>query len=136
MQPLSISIQGKVPCRMIILITIVCLFENFEVWSIHFHGLTLWRYPQIEKLILFVHLCTSHKHTNPSSTIHSNFFHSKNSKNLFKCSCSKFDSISSNYHYLGCQKAIKIEKRSKFFWRPKQRPDMEKIQIFMIFSAF
>ena len=69
-------------------------------------------------------------------TIHSDFFHSKNSKNRFKCLATKINSISSNSNYKRCQKARKIEKRPKKFGRPKQRPDMEKIQIFIIFSAF
>ena len=69
-------------------------------------------------------------------TSHSDFFHSKNSKNPFKCLANKIDSILSNYNYMGCQNAKRIEKRPKKFWRPKQRPDMEKIRIFKIFSAF
>ena len=37
-------------------------------------------------------------------TNHSDFFHSKNSKNLFKCLANKIDSILSNYNYMRSQK--------------------------------
>ena len=33
---------------------------------------------------------------------HSDFFHSKNSNNCFKCLASKTDSILGNYNYMGC----------------------------------
>ena len=48
-----------------------------------------------------------------SNTTHIDFFHSENSKNLFRCLASKIDSILSNYNYKRCLKARKIEKGQK-----------------------
>ena len=73
------------------------------------------------------------------SPTHSDFFHSKNSNNCFKCLASKIDSILGNYNYMGCLKAKKIkigQKKPKKNFKAKTKAGYEKNSNFHIFSAF